>query len=104
MTFKKKYSIVIIKKLRSLQVHKKILINRCSFFKKFGFNEDIKIIGLRYFNVYGIGEKYKGKSSSMIWQLHEQMKNGNHPRIFKYGEQKRDLVYIKDASFTRNSK
>lgn len=60
------------------------------------FGKDIKIIGLRYFNVYGKGEVYKNKSASMIWQLYNQMKNGKHPRIFKYGEQKRDFIYIKD--------
>ena len=55
------------------------------------------IIGLRYFNVYGPGEKYKGKMASMIWQLSQQMKQGQRPRIFRDGEQKRDQVYIKDV-------
>jgi ADP-L-glycero-D-manno-heptose 6-epimerase len=54
------------------------------------------IIGLRYFNVYGPGELYKGKMSSMIYQLALQMKAGKNPRIFKKGEQKRDFVYVKD--------
>lgn len=58
---------------------------------------DIKIIGLRYFNVYGPGESYKGKFASMIYQLYLQMKAGKKPRIFKYGEQMRDFVYIKDV-------
>jgi len=57
---------------------------------------DIKIIGLRYFNVYGCREKYKDKMSSMIWKLYLQMKKGNRPKIFKFGEQRRDHVYIKD--------
>ncbi len=57
---------------------------------------NLKIIGLRYFNVYGPGESRKGKMSSMILQLYNQIKNGNNPRIFKYGEQKRDFVYVKD--------
>jgi len=55
------------------------------------------IIGLRYFNVYGPGELYKGKMSSMIYQLALQMKAGKNPRIFKKGEQKRDFVYVKDT-------
>ena len=33
-----------------------------------------KIIGLRYFNVYGPGEHHKGKMASMIYQLYLQMK------------------------------
>ncbi|MEF3280658.1 MAG: ADP-glyceromanno-heptose 6-epimerase [Elusimicrobiota bacterium] len=57
----------------------------------------LKIIGLRYFNVYGPGEFFKGKFASMIYQLYLQMKEGKKPRIFKYGEQMRDFVYIKDV-------
>lgn len=60
------------------------------------------IIGLRYFNVYGPGEAHKSekegnKTSSMILQLYQQVKAGNMPRLFKYGEQKRDFVYIRDV-------
>jgi len=55
------------------------------------------VIGLRYFNVYGPGEKHKGKSSSMIWQLSQKIRKGEPLRIFKYGEQSRDHIYIKDV-------
>lgn len=58
---------------------------------------ELVIIGLRYFNVYGYGEFYKGKFASMIYQLYLQMKSQKRPRIFKYGEQMRDFVYIKDV-------
>ena len=57
----------------------------------------IAAIGLRYFNVYGPKEANKGKSASMIWQLACEMKRGNPPRIFKYGEQERDFIYVKDV-------
>ncbi|MDI6640934.1 MAG: ADP-glyceromanno-heptose 6-epimerase [Elusimicrobiota bacterium] len=60
--------------------------------------ERITIIGLRYFNVYGLRESYKGKSASMIYQLFRQMKEGKRPRIFKYGEQMRDFIYVKDVT------
>lgn len=56
-----------------------------------------RIVGLRYFNVYGPGEAHKGAASSMIYQLARQIRAGKQPRIFKYGEQKRDFVYIADA-------
>ena len=59
-------------------------------------NNDMTIIGLRYFNVYGPGEYYKGKMASMVYQLYNQMKAGQRPRVFKYGEQQRDFVYVKD--------
>jgi ADP-L-glycero-D-manno-heptose 6-epimerase len=55
-----------------------------------------KIVGLRYFNVYGPREAHKGMPASMILHLSRQMKAGKRPRIFKHGEQKRDFVYVKD--------
>jgi ADP-L-glycero-D-manno-heptose 6-epimerase len=57
---------------------------------------DIIIVGLRYCNVYGPGEEHKGSRASMIYQLAAQMLKGN-PRLFKYGEQKRDYIYVKDV-------
>jgi len=57
---------------------------------------DWKIVGLRYFNVYGPREAHKGVPASMILHLARQMKAGQRPRIFKHGEQKRDFVYVKD--------
>ena len=57
----------------------------------------LKVVGFRYFNVYGQGEQYKGKTASMIYQLYKQMKAGKRPRLFKWGEQKRDFVYIEDV-------
>jgi len=56
------------------------------------------IVGLRYFNVYGPGEYHKGLSASMTYQLFLQMKEGKQPRIFKFGEQKRDFIYVKDVA------
>src|SRR4051812_8495232 len=56
-----------------------------------------KIVGVRYFNVYGPREKHKKAAASMIYQLYLQMKAGKRPRVFKAGEQKRDFVYVKDV-------
>ena len=55
------------------------------------------IVGLRYFNVYGPKEAHKGKFASMVYQLAVKMMRGEKPRLFKWGEQKRDFVYIKDV-------
>jgi len=55
------------------------------------------LVGLRYFNVFGPRENYKGKMASMIYQLARQMKAGKNPRIFKYGKQQRDHIYVKDV-------
>ena len=56
-----------------------------------------KIVGLRYFNVYGPREPHKKAAASMIYQLYLQMKVGKRPRVFKHGEQRRDFVYVKDV-------
>ncbi|HEM55393.1 MAG TPA: NAD-dependent epimerase/dehydratase family protein, partial [Thermodesulfobium narugense] len=60
-------------------------------------NPDIQVCGMRYFNVYGPGEDFKGEYASMIRQMFMRIKKGQNPRLFKYGEQKRDFVYIKDV-------
>ena len=60
-------------------------------------NPSWKIVGLRYFNVYGPRETHKKAAASMIYQLYLQMKAGKRPRVFKHGEQKRDFVYVKDV-------
>lgn len=55
------------------------------------------IVGLRYFNVYGEREFYKGKTASMILQLGLQAIKNKKVRLFKFGEQMRDFVYIQDV-------
>ena len=59
--------------------------------------EKMHIVGLRYFNVFGINESGKGRPASMVYHLMQQVKSGKNPRIFKWGEQKRDHIYVKDA-------
>ena len=59
-------------------------------------NPDVTIVGLRYCNVYGKGESHKGKRASMIYQLAQQILERN-PKIFKYGDQKRDWIYVDDV-------
>ena len=59
--------------------------------------DDMHIVGLRYFNVFGPREAYKNRAASMIYHLGKQIKAGKNPRIFKLGEQKRDNIYVKDA-------
>lgn len=61
-------------------------------------NPNTNIVGLRFFNVYGPGEFYKQKTSSMIIQLGHQILNNSKPRLF-YNSEKifRDFVFIEDA-------
>lgn len=58
----------------------------------------LKIIGLRFFNVYGPGEYYKGKTSSMVIQLAHQILDGKKPRLFeKSSKIYRDFIYVEDV-------
>lgn len=64
-----------------------------------------KIVGLKYFNVFGPNENHKGPMSSMILKMTDKIKNdgiiklfkSNDLKNFKDGEQKRDFIYVKDA-------
>lgn len=59
--------------------------------------DEMHIVGLRYFNVFGPNEAHKGRPASMIYHLTQQMLAGQQPKIFWDGEQKRDHIYVKDC-------
>lgn len=61
-------------------------------------------VGLKFFNVYGPGEYYKGSMASMAFHGFNQIKESGEIRLFKSenpdypdGGQKRDFVYVKDV-------
>lgn len=58
---------------------------------------EVPLVGVRYFNVYGPGESHKGSARSMVLQIMEAMARNQRPRLFQYGEQKRDFVFIDDV-------
>lgn len=60
-------------------------------------NPALSVVGLRYFNVYGPLEFHKKAAASMIYQLYKQIASGKAPRVFKWGEQFRDFIYVKDV-------
>jgi len=60
-------------------------------------NTSLKSVGLRYFNVFGSNECYKGRPASMIFHIINLCAVGKTIKLFKYGEQVRDQVYVKDV-------
>lgn len=63
-----------------------------------------RIVGIKYFNVYGPNEYHKGDMRSVVHKAYEQVRDTGKVRLFKSlnpaykdGEQMRDFVYIKDA-------
>ncbi len=61
-------------------------------------NPENKLVGLRYFNVFGPGEFHKGKTASTVIQFGLQLLSGGAPKLFE-GSDKiyRDFIYIKDV-------
>ena len=66
-------------------------------------NTRSKVIGLRYFNVYGPQEAHKGKMASIFYQFYNQIQKDGAAKLFKGtggygdGEQRRDFIYVKDV-------
>jgi ADP-L-glycero-D-manno-heptose 6-epimerase len=61
-------------------------------------NPEMKILGLKYFNVYGPREFYKAKTSSMVIQLGHQILDGKAPKLFENSQKIfRDFIYIDDV-------
>ena len=63
-----------------------------------------RIVGLKYFNVFGPFEDHKGDMRSMVAKSYEQIQKTGKVELFKSyrpdyadGEQKRDFIYVKDA-------
>jgi ADP-L-glycero-D-manno-heptose 6-epimerase len=63
-----------------------------------------RIVGVKYFNVFGPNEDHKGDMRSLVNKAHQQiLATGrvqlfkSHKPAFKDGEQQRDFLYVKDA-------
>jgi len=63
-----------------------------------------RIVGLKYFNVYGPYEEHKGSMRSLVQKAYHQILERGYLELFKShrpdygdGEQKRDFVYVRDA-------
>jgi ADP-L-glycero-D-manno-heptose 6-epimerase len=63
-----------------------------------------KIVGLKFFNVYGPREDHKGDMRSVVHKAYGQIRDTGAVKLFKSykpeyknGEQVRDFVYVRDA-------
>jgi len=63
-----------------------------------------RIVGIKYFNVYGPNEYHKADMRSVVHKAFEQIRDTGKVKLFKSlnpkykdGEQMRDFVYVKDA-------
>lgn len=65
--------------------------------KTFTLDRGLETVGLRYFSIYGPGEKPKGKYANLVTQFLWWMKKGERPIIYGDGSQTRDFTYVKDV-------
>ncbi len=63
-----------------------------------------KMVGLKFFNVYGPNEYFKEDMASVVFKAFNQIKEKGYVRLFKShradfkdGEQLRDFIYVKDV-------
>lgn len=63
-----------------------------------------RIVGIKYFNVYGPNEYHKADMRSVVHKAFEQIRDTGKVKLFKSlnpkykdGEQMRDFIYVKDA-------
>jgi ADP-L-glycero-D-manno-heptose 6-epimerase len=62
-----------------------------------------RVVGLRYFNVYGPGEAHKGRMASVVQHFSRQVRDDGAVRVFGAshgfgdGEHRRDFVFVGDA-------
>jgi ADP-L-glycero-D-manno-heptose 6-epimerase len=63
-----------------------------------------KIVGLKFFNIFGPNENHKGEMRSLVNKAFDQIAESGEIRLFRSyreeyrdGEQKRDFLYVKDA-------
>ena len=63
-----------------------------------------RIVGLKYFNIFGPNEDHKGDMRSVVHKAYAQIRDQDHVSLFrsyhpdfKDGHQQRDFLYVKDA-------
>lgn len=60
------------------------------------YSDKVEIIGLRYFNVFGIGQT--GSYAGVITKFMDQLGKKLPPKIYGTGDQVRDFVFVKDVA------
>lgn len=57
----------------------------------------VRVVGLRYFSVYGPNERSKGRYANLVSQFLWDVQGGREPVVYGDGSQSRDLVYVDDV-------
>ncbi len=65
-----------------------------AFYHRYGLN----YVGLRYMNVYGPRQDYKGAYIAVIMKMLDKIEKGEQPVIFGDGSQSYDFVFVTDCA------
>lgn len=67
------------------------------YLKLFSSFSDVKIVCLRYFNVFGTNMSFEGAYKSVISLFLDQFLKNKPLTIYNDGEQKRDFIFVEDV-------
>lgn len=65
-----------------------------AFYERYGLN----YVGLRYMNIYGPRQDYKGAYVAVIMKILDRIDQGLPPIIYGDGSQSYDFIYVQDAA------
>lgn len=67
-------------------------------FKALGHRYGLDWVGLRYMNVYGPRQDYKGAYIAVMMQMLDRLDRGEAPVVFGDGSQQYDFIYVEDVA------
>lgn len=68
------------------------------FFKSLGHRYGLSWVGLRYMNVYGPRQDYKGAYVAVIHKILDRIDQGKRPIVYGDGSQTYDFVHVTDVA------
>ena len=68
------------------------------FFKSLGERYDLNWVGLRYMNVYGPRQDYKGAYCAVMHKILDRIDRGESPVVHGDGSQQYDFIHVKDVA------
>jgi UDP-glucose 4-epimerase len=66
--------------------------------RAFHLRYGLPYVGLRYFNVYGPRQDYKGAYIAVIMKMLDALDSGRSPTIYGDGSQAYDFIYVEDCA------
>jgi UDP-glucose 4-epimerase len=69
-----------------------------SLLKSLGVQYDLDWVGLRYMNVYGPRQDYKGAYIAVMHKILDRIESGESPVVFGDGSQQYDFVHVTDVA------